>query len=196
MSAAELFSQLRQMSGGKLTQEQVDAGDKIIKILGADVFAKLIGLKVKSGNMDISEAGYKLIKDFEGFSATSYKDTGGVWTIGYGTIKYPSGNAVKAGEKCTKEQADMWLKNDCKWVDACLDSSVKVPLKQNQFDALASFIYNIGENGFKKSTMLAKLNAGDYIGAAGQFDRWVYDNGEFIQGLANRREKEKALFLS
>lgn len=195
MSVAEAFSQLRQMSGGKLTQDQVDAGDKIIDTLGIGVLSSLLGIKSKTGQMDISENGYAVIKQFEGFSATAYKDTGGVWTIGYGTIKYPSGKPVKAGDTCTQAQANEWLKNDCKWVDACLDSSVKVPLTQNQFDALASFIYNVGETAFKTSTLLVKLNAKDYTGAANQLDRWVNDNGKRIQGLANRRAKEKELFL-
>ena len=192
---AEIYSKLRSMSGGKLTQSQVEAGDSVIKALGSDVFAQLIGLSLPSGGRDISSNGYALIKEFEGLELKAYKDTGGVWTIGYGTIKYPNGVSVKSGDKCTEAQAEQWLISDCKWVDASLGKYVKVKLSQNQFDALASFIYNVGETAFKTSTLLAKLNAGDYVGAAGQLDRWVNDNGRKIQGLINRRAKEKKLFL-
>lgn len=86
--------------------------------------------------------------------------------------------------------------NDCKWVDACLDKCVKVKVSQNQFDALASFVYNVGETAFVKSTMLVLLNQGNFTGAANQFDRWVFDNGKRIPGLVNRRSAEKKLFLA
>lgn len=195
---AQAYSWLRAMSGGKLTQDQVSAGDSIIALNGFDVFAKLIGFKLENnvtGLRDISAKGYELIKESEGFKSVAYLDTGGVWTIGYGTIKYPNGNRVKKGDRCTQAEALEWLKNDCQWVDACLDKYVKVTVSQNQFDALASFVYNVGETAFVKSTMLKALNAGNYAGTAAQFDRWVYDNGKKIQGLYNRRMREKELFL-
>ncbi|MEN8380796.1 lysozyme [Acinetobacter radioresistens] len=198
MQKAEVFSWLRAMSGGKLTQAQVEAGDRIIAEQGIEIFAQLIDFKLDSkvtGRWDISENGYALIRDFEGFESKAYKDTGGVWTIGYGTIKYPDGRSVKQGDTCTREQAEQWLKSDCRWVDACLDKYVKATISQNQFDALASFVYNIGENQFRSSTLLAKLNAGDYRVAAANFDRWIYDNGKIITGLVNRRAREKALFM-
>ncbi len=195
---AQAFSWLRAMSGGKLTQEQVIAGDQIIAQNGLNVFAQLIGFNVPktmvSGQRDISECGYAIIRDAEGFRSKAYLDTGGVWTIGFGTIKYPNGTSVQKGDVCTTQQAEQWLKNDCKWVDACLDKNVKVNLNQNQFDALASFVYNIGETAFVKSTMLTLINQNSLTLAANQFDRWVYDNGKKIQGLVNRRSKEKELF--
>lgn len=196
---AEVFSWLRAMSGGSLTAKQVKAGDSIIASSGLQVFADLIGFTLKTGvtgQHDISEFGYQIIREFEGFKEKAYKDTGGVWTIGFGTIKYPNGKPVKSGDTCTREQAEAWLKNDCLWVDACLDKYVKVTVSQKQFDALASFVYNIGESQFRTSTLLAKLNAGDFAAAAANFDRWVYDNGKKINGLVNRRAREKALFLS
>ncbi|MCU4622844.1 lysozyme [Acinetobacter radioresistens] len=198
MQKAELFSWLRAMSGGKLTQAQVEAGDRIIAEQGIEIFAQLIGFKLDSkvsGQWDISENGYALIRDFEGFRDKAYRDTGGVWTLGFGTIKYPDGRSVKQGDTCTREQAEQWLKSDCRWVDACLDKYVKATISQNQFDALASFVYNIGESQFRSSTLLAKLNAGDYRVAAANFDRWIYDNGKIITGLVNRRAQEKALFV-
>lgn len=197
---AQAYSWLRAMSGGKLTDNQVIAGDKIIATNGLNTFAQLIGFEIPTlsvtGYRDISEKGYAIIREFEGFRAEAYLDTGGVWTIGFGTIKYPNGQRVKKGDTCTREQAEQWLKNDCKWVDVCLDKYVTAKTTQNQFDALASFVYNIGETAFAKSTMLTLLNQNNFTAAANQFDRWVFDNGKRITGLANRRTKEKALFLS
>lgn len=195
---AQAYTWLRAMSGGKLSQEQVIAGDAVIALNGLEVFAKLIGFKLEkqvTGLRDISANGFALIKESEGFKPTAYLDTGGVWTIGYGTIKYPNGNRVKKGDTCTQSEALEWLKNDCVWVDACLDKNVKVNLNQNQFDALASFVYNIGETAFVKSTMLTLINQNSLTSAASQFDRWVFDNGKRIQGLVNRRAREKSLFL-
>ncbi|MFC6628571.1 lysozyme [Acinetobacter beijerinckii] len=196
---AQAFSWLRAMSGGKLTQDQVEAGDAVIAVNGLTTFAKLIGFtldaRINNGKFDISENGYQLIREFEGFRAQAYLDTGGVWTIGYGTIKYPNGVRVKKGDTCTQGQAEVWLKNDCAWVDACLDKYVKATINQNQFDALASFVYNVGESAFIKSTMLTFINKGELQNSATQFDRWIFDNGKKIDGLANRRAKEKALFL-
>ena len=196
---AQVYSWLRAMSGGKLSQSQVMAGDQIIEKNGLNVFAKLIGFEIPkplvNGQLDISDNGYAIIRDAEGFRSTAYLDTGGVWTIGFGTIKYPNGTSVKKGDTCTRNEAEQWLKNDCVWVDACLDKSVKVNLNQNQFDALASFVYNIGETAFVKSTMLTLINQNSLTSAASQFDRWVFDNGKRIQGLVNRRAKEKSLFL-
>ena len=195
---AQAYSWLRAMSGGKLTQKQVDAGDQIIAKNGLETFANLINFKLDTstlkGLLDISDNGFAIIREFEGFRSTAYRDTGGVWTIGFGTIRYPNGVKVKQGDACTRAQAELWLKNDCKWVDVCLDKYIKVKVSQNQFDALASFVYNIGETAFVKSTMLKTINTGDLVGATNQFDRWVYDNGRKIEGLANRRAQEKALF--
>ncbi|OTG79567.1 lysozyme [Acinetobacter sp. ANC 4558] len=195
---AQAYSWLRAMSGGKLTQAQVDAGDVIIAVNGLEVFFNLIGFKLNTtvtGLRDISEKGYALIREFEGFRANAYLDSAGIWTIGFGTIKI-NGKPVKKGDTCTKEQAEQWLKLDCLWVDACLDKYITIVVTQNQFDALASLVYNIGETAFKSSTLLTKLNAGDFKAAADNFDRWVNAGGKRLQGLVNRRAKEKELFLT
>lgn len=149
-----------------------------------------------TGRFDISDNGLELIREFESFRAEAYLDTGNVPTIGYGTIRYPNGVPVKLGDRCTRSQAETYLANDTKAVDAFLDKYVTVAkLNQNQFDALASFIYNVGKSAFQASTMYKLLKAGDFKGAAGQFDVWIYDNKKMIEGLKNRRAKEKALFL-
>ena len=195
---AQAYSWLRALSGGKLSNAQVIAGDKVIAMHGLPVFADIIGFKLNalvSGLRDISEKGLSLIREAESLELKAYLDTGGVWTIGYGTIKYPNGVRVKKGDVCTRKQAEIRIKNDSLWVDACLDKHVKVNVSQNQFDVLASFIYNIGESAFIKSTMLTLINNSNFSSAASQFDRWIYDNGKEIKGLVNRRAKEKALFL-
>lgn len=200
---AAAFSWLRAMSGGALTLEQVQAGDKIIDSLGLAVFADVIGYTIPTGvtgQWDISAAGYQIIREFEGLRLKAYQDSKGIWTIGYGTIKYPTGVRVRAGDTITIEQAEQYLKNDCAWVDAALDKLVRVPIKQNQFDALASFVYNVGESQFSTSTLLSYINEKRTLEASHQFLLWnkVTKNGVKVveRGLDNRRHKERALFLS
>lgn len=197
---AQVFTWLRSLSDGKLTQDQVDIGDELIKSQGLEAFAMLIGYKLNpavSGLFDISDAGYSIIRTFEGFKEQAYLDTGGVWTIGFGTIRYPNGVKVKKGDRCTMAQASEWLMHDCGWVDACLDRTISpnIKINQNQFDALASLVYNIGETNFTNSTLLRTLNRGDILGSAKHFESWVYVKGVKTKGLENRRLKEQALFL-
>ncbi|OCY91085.1 lysozyme, partial [Acinetobacter pittii] len=105
-----------------------------------------------------SNAGLNLIKGFEGKRLNAYDDGVGVWTIGFGTIKYPNGVRVKKGDTCTEQQAETYLKNDLTKFEVAINKLVKVPLTQNQFDALASFTYNLGETNLANSTLLKKLN--------------------------------------
>lgn len=136
-----------------------------------------------------------LIGRAEGFSLESYQDTGGVWTIGWGTTKI-AGKPVTAGMTITKEQAVECFNHDIFEVEAQVAALVKVPLTDNQFSSLVSLVYNIGSGQFKKSTLLRKLNQGNYDGAANEFGRWVYDNGVKLNGLISRREQERELFLT
>jgi len=87
------------------------------------------------------------------------------------------------------------MQNDLKKFERTVNEAVTVPLNQNQFDALVSLTYNIGSGAFEKSTLVKKLNTGDYTGAANQYDVWVNAGGKRLQGLVNRRAKEKELFL-
>lgn len=189
----KIFSKLRKMSGGRLTQEQVDAGNAIVEQVGQETLAQLLNVH---STMTISEQGYALIKQFEGLRLNAYLDSANVATIGYGTIKYPNGKSVKMGDTCTKEQAEEWLQNDCEWVVDTIDKHVKVTLTQSQYDALASFIYNVGETQFAGSTLLKRLNSGDIQATAEQFGVWVNAGGKRVQGLVNRREQEKNVFLT
>lgn len=194
-----IFDKFRTITG-KLSQAQVDAISKLIELDKQSVEIA-IGLASpskpsKSTEQTISPKGYELIKTFEGFRTDAYLDTGGVWTIGYGTIRYPNGKAVKFGDRCTKEQGEKYLMNDCKWVNDAIKQNVKRPLTQNQYDALASFIYNVGATAFKSSTLLRLINENKLDSAANEFGRWILDNGRVIKGLVNRRAAEKELFLT
>lgn len=145
--------------------------------------------------MKTSSNGTALIREFEGFVASAYLCPADVWTTGIGTTVYPNGTKVKKGDKCTQEQALEYLQHDLKSFEKTVNDSVKVPLSQNQFDALVSLSYNIGSGAFKSSTLLKKLNAKDYAGAADQFLVWNKGGGKVLKGLVRRRDAERALFL-
>ena len=140
--------------------------------------------------MNISETGIQLIKKFEGCSLKAYKCPAGIWTIGYG---HTSG--VKEGQTITKKEAEAYLKQDLTTFETFVSNLVTVAINQNQFDALVSFCYNLGPGNLRSSTLLKRINAGDFNGAAEQFDRWVYAGGKKLPGLVKRRAAEKALFL-
>lgn len=186
-----IFDFLRKISGGKLTQKQVDAADNLIATAYDDL-NDVLG--IATDEMHVSPSGVDLICNFEGLRLKAYDDGVGVWTIGYGTTKYPNGIRVKKGDTCTLEQAKAYMQNDLKAFEQTVNSAIKVPLNQNQFDALVSLAYNIGTSGFKNSTLVKKLNAGDIRGAAAQFDVWNKGGGKVMQGLVNRRAVERKLF--
>lgn len=149
--------------------------------------------------MQVSDAGIELIKSFEGFRANAYPDPksgGDPWTVGYGTTKFPSGRPVKKGDYVTPAQAEMYLREDVKKFASSVDALVTVPLKQCQYDAIVSFVYNLGATNFRKSILLKKLNARDYKGAADEFLRWVSPGSSVEAGLRRRRTAERDLFLS
>lgn len=150
-----------------------------------------IGGGVMSAINSISENGLQLIRDIESFSSKPYKDAGG-WSIGYGHYMGPTPTI----NFVTPQQGEEFLKSDTASAAKTVASAVKVPLNQNQFDALVSFVYNIGAGNFKSSTLLKLLNSGDYQGAADQFKYWNKSRGKILTSLVNRREREKALFLS
>lgn len=143
----------------------------------------------------LSDNGMKLLEQFEGLRLEAYLDSASIATIGFGSIRYPNGNKVKLGDKTTKAQAKEYKLHDLKEFENTVNTSVTVPLSQNQYDALVSLSYNIGSGAFKNSTLLKKLNASDYKGAAEQFLVWNKVNSKRVQGLVNRREAERNLFL-
>lgn len=137
----------------------------------------------------INTAGLNLIKEFEGFEAHAYLDTGGVWTCGYGHTR-----GVTKDTSCTPEQAEDWLEADLDSAERDVERLVKVPLTDNQFGALVSFVFNLGATAFGKSTLLRELNSGNYEAVPTQLKFWVFDNGKRIEGLARRRKAEAALW--
>ena len=131
-----------------------------------------------------------LIKKHEGLRLKAYLPTpNDVWTIGYGHTR-----DVRPGQVISQSQAEDFLRQDLDWVENSLNNSVKVPLKQNQYDALASLVYNIGATNFQSSTLLRKLNTGDYKGASEQFLVWNKQKGRTLKGLVKRRQEEKDYF--
>ena len=138
--------------------------------------------------------GIELIKKFEGLRLESYLCPAGVPTIGYGHTE-----GVKLGQKITEDKANQLLADDFLKFETDVASFVKVPIKENQLDALVSFAFNLGINNLRNSTLLKKLNRWDYAGAATEFDKWVFAkvNGVStkLNGLVKRRAAEKELFL-
>jgi lysozyme len=144
--------------------------------------------------MKTGKDGKNLIKMYEGFSAFPYLCPAGVLTIGFGTTKI-NGNPVNSGHKVTVDEANVLLEQDLKRFEDSINFLVKVELTQTQFDALVSFVYNLGAENFKKSTLLKKINAKDFLGAAEEFSRWNKAKGKVLPGLTRRRTAEKELFL-
>ncbi|MFC2544869.1 MAG: lysozyme [Aggregatibacter sp.] len=144
--------------------------------------------------MRISENGIEFIRQLEGEKLTAYPDIVGIWTIGVGHTGFVDGKPVARGMAITKEKSKELLTADLKRFESAVNDAVKVTLTQNQFDALVSLAFNIGEGAFARSTLVNKLNAGDKKGAAEQFLVWKNAGGRVSQGLLNRRQEEKAMF--
>ena len=148
--------------------------------------------------MVTGQRGVDLIKEFEGLRLTAYRDSVGVLTIGYGhtnntasASQYP----VYSGQTITREQAETILKADLITYENGVNTYIDYDVNQNQFDALVSFSYNLGVGTLQRSDLRTKLNRGDVLGAADEFDLYIYAGGNILQGLVRRRAAEKALFL-
>jgi lysozyme len=139
----------------------------------------------------ISDMGLALIKRWEGCRLAAYQCPAGIWTIGYGHTK-----TAKPGMKITREQAKLLFKEDLAEFESAVTKLVTVPLSQNQFDSLVSFVYNVGSNALANSTLLALLNRKNYLGAAEQFLRWTKAGNVTLTGLVQRRKAEYELFMS
>jgi len=123
--------------------------------------------------MKLSNHGEAVIKKFEGLRLQAYRDSAGVWTIGYGCTRYHDGKPVKPGDKLADEkQADALFRNTLSQYEDAVNNNTRVSLSQNQFDALVSFTYNEGTGALEHSTLLQRLNEKDYKGAADQFLVW------------------------
>lgn len=146
-----------------------------------------------------NKATYELVKHFEGEHLQAYPDPAHGWsvpTIGYGHTNAMKPPSVKRGDIWTPAQAEAVLKDDLARTWRLMEPYIKVKLNDNQKGALTSFTFNLGIGNFSKSTLLKKLNAGDFTGAANEFDRWVHAGGKKYNGLVRRRAAEKDLFLT
>ena len=138
----------------------------------------------------INQKGLDLIKNFEGLHLSSYDDGVGVWTIGYGHTK-----SARSGMTISKEQAELYLKDDLKRFEAAVLRLVKVEVTDNQFSALVAFTFNIGDGAFAHSTLLQLLNEARYHEASYEFMKWDKAQGKVLPGLTRRRGAEMRLFL-
>ena len=155
-------------------------------------------------NMQVGQSGKKLFQEWEGLELNEYLDSGGAPTIGVGHLMTRSermsgkiiinGKGVVYRKGLTVQQCWDLLDQDLDSAEATVNSMVKVPLNQNQFDALVSFVFNVGNNAFRDSTLLKVLNAGHFDQVPTQLRRWIRDNGKIVKGLINRREKEISLW--
>lgn len=134
-----------------------------------------------------SQDGLDAIKKHEGVRQSAYRDPVGIPTICYGTTK-----GVVMGQRASLVQCEVYLREDATYAGKAVARHVRVPMTQGQYDALTSFVYNVGPGNFAGSTMLRKINAGDCQGAGAEFPRWVYAKGQKLPGLVKRRQDERA----
>lgn len=154
--------------------------------------------------MRASQALHDYLHRREEFRATPYLDAAGIWTIGYGHVIRP--HEKKTLTRLTEPQAAELARRDLDPIELYLDAiqgNFSTPLNQHQFDGLASFAFNVGLRAFEKSTLLKLVRAGDFAGAAAQFDRWIYITKKGpdgvrrklrSRGLMNRRQMDRAIF--
>lgn len=145
--------------------------------------------------MNLNESGFEFLKKLEGCSLEAYQDSGGIWTVGYGSTQ-----RVGPTTKITQREADEMLHGTVQSIEIAVAHLVKIEIDQNEFTALVCFAYNVGIHAFAHSTLLKVLNTGDKTGAAEQFLQWdkIKINGvpTVSLGLLRRREQERALFLT
>lgn len=147
-------------------------------------------------DLTISENGLSMIASFESFEPKAYYCPAGVLTIGYGhTGTNAQGQELQEGDTVNHEQAMRLLYEDVLWAEDAVNEQ-RLHLTQNQFDALVSFVFNVGATAFAHSTLLKNLKAGDFDEAADEFLRWNKAGGKVLRGLTARREAERDLFLS
>ena len=142
----------------------------------------------------VNARGLRLLKQFEGLRLKAYRDGGGVLTIGYGHTSAAGQPVVHSALVISAQEAEEIFIRDIAIYEKTVEDAVKVKLNDNQFAALVSLCYNIGPGAFRKSTLLKKLNKGDYGSVPRELGRYVYDNGVKIKGLVNRRAAEAGLW--
>lgn len=168
-----------------------------------NIFLVILGIMginlISKANSSSYTKALNFIRDAEGgFYPNAYLDSGNVPTIGFGsTYNFDKKRPVAMTDKINESTAEKWLQMEANKNANEIKSLVKVPLTNNQISSLISFTYNVGLPAFKKSTILKLINSkADKNVIAKEFDRWIYDNGQIVKGLINRRNAEKKLFLS
>lgn len=187
MERRPIFDAVRRMLGRGFTPAEVTALDDAIDMAMGVIVVR--APKPKARGRQINEAGERLIKSFEGLELEAYLDIGGVPTIGWGHT-----GGVKLGDTITAEEADDLFDKDTDRFEAAVDLLTHGRATDNQFAALVSFAYNVGEGALKTSTLLRLHNEGDYAGAAAQFARWNRAAGRILKGLTRRRAAEAQLY--
>lgn len=152
--------------------------------------------------MQISQAGLDFIKKKEGYFENAYLCPAGVWTIGFGTIRWDLKTPVKEGDTITREEAEIQLRKEVQRAEDAVTEAIKVPLSQGQFDALVSFAYNVGTSwitgrGHQQATLVKLLNQGKYDAVPAQLLRFSRTTGgKKLDGLLKRRKEEAQMWLS
>ncbi len=146
--------------------------------------------------MKINQAGLDLIKKYEGFRSRAYRDVVGVWTIGYGHTSMAGLPRVTPGLKISRQQGESILARDVEKFSRQIRPLIHVKLNDNQFSALVSFAYNVGVGGFKRSSVLQRVNTGRFDAVPNRLSLWVKAGGKTLKGLVRRRAAEGELFLA
>lgn len=146
-------------------------------------------VKSLAATLAISAAGLSAVTTHEGMSFVAYRDIAGIPTICVGST-----SGVKMGMRADRAECERRLRTDMQYAEHFVKKCTTAPITQNQYDALASLVFNIGGTAYCNSTLVKKLNRLDYQGAAREFPRWSYAGGKFSQGLYNRRIAEQATF--
>lgn len=168
-----------------VNQEQIGAADN-----NNDSGAPDQASASTNDGLRINDAGLKIIKESEGLRLEAY-NLGGQWLIGYGHSR-----TARAGMTITEAEAERLLREDVRASEDAVKSMVNVSMNENQFSAMVSLAYNLGSGGFSRSTVLERINKGDYAGAADSFLNHNRAGGKVNEHLTHRREKERALFLT
>lgn len=194
MNRKPFFDAVRSILGRGFSSSEVEALD--------DAIDEAMGIAVvrapKRKGRQINAAGERLIKSFEGFEEVAYPDpgTGGKpYTVGWGATEDMQGRPFAEGQRITMAEAEALFDKDTDRFEAAVERLAPVAT-DNQFAAMVSLAYNVGEGNFASSTLLRKHNAGDHEGAANEFKRWNRAAGRVMRGLTRRREAEAALYRS
>lgn len=175
----------------KFTKTQIVTIGSVAAISITAAIICFIVFFIKNYSMKISENGLNQIKKHEGLRLQAYKCSAGVWTIGYGHTE-----DVSEGDTCTEEDAEKWLLQDVKFAERAVNRQ-RLAINQHQFDALVSFVFNVGEGAFKTSTLLKKIKANpNDPSIADEFAKWRYAGGNVVAGLVTRRENESNLYFA